>query len=138
MNRIILILSALFLTSNIYGQTDVTPTSVEIGVRGNCGMCKATIEKAALGVDGVQKASWNSETMILKITYASWETDELAIHNAVADSGYDTEKVLAKEQKYKTLPNCCQYDRDAKFKKKKKKTEAPSGSGGHSHSGHSH
>lgn len=29
------------------------------GVRGNCGMCKATIEKAATALEGVSKADWS-------------------------------------------------------------------------------
>ena len=29
------------------------------GVRGNCGMCKTTIEKAAKSLDGVAEANWD-------------------------------------------------------------------------------
>ena len=35
------------------------------GVKGNCGMCKTTIEKAVLKVDGVEEADWGINSKIL-------------------------------------------------------------------------
>ncbi len=37
-----------------------------LDVRGNCGMCKARIEKAAIQVKGVKYAVWQAETEQLK------------------------------------------------------------------------
>ena len=34
----------------------------------------------------------------------------MAIHNAIAASGYDTEKVAGNEEAYDGLPGCCKYD----------------------------
>lgn len=91
------------------------------GVRGNCGMCKATIEKAALGVKGVSKASWNRETKEFTVTYDNNKTNLDAIHNSIAKSGYDTELVTAKSSDYDNLPGCCQYNREMSISKAEEK-----------------
>jgi len=84
------------------------------GVRGNCGMCKRTIEQAA-AVDGVQSAVWNREQKKIDVTYDPATTSEAAIHEAIAAAGYDTDKVKAGESAYHGLHGCCQYDRDMKI-----------------------
>ena len=76
-------------------------------------MCKTTIEKAALSVDGVEEASWSTATKILDIkTKSSLDSIAIKIHQAVADSGYDTELISAMEENYSSLPGCCQYNRE--------------------------
>ena len=40
-------------------------TDLSFGVRGNCGMCKSTIEKAANRVDGVASANWDVDKVTL-------------------------------------------------------------------------
>ena len=89
---------------------DIAMTELSFGVRGNCGMCKKTIEKAAKGVDGVAKATWDVDKKKIDVTFDDSKTDAMAIHNAIAASGYDTEKVSGSEDAYKDLPGCCQYD----------------------------
>ena len=42
-------------------KTEVAVTSATFGVRGNCGMCKSTIEKAVNAIDGVAKANWDKD-----------------------------------------------------------------------------
>ena len=39
------------------------------GVRGNCSMCKATIEKAATSVEGVAKAEWDVNKKKIDISF---------------------------------------------------------------------
>ncbi|WP_417867907.1 heavy-metal-associated domain-containing protein [Xanthomarina gelatinilytica] len=85
-------------------------TDVSFGVRGNCGMCKKTIEKAANGVEGVAKATWDVDKKKIDVSFDDAKTDVMAIHNAIAASGYDTEKVTGSEEAYKNLPDCCKYD----------------------------
>ncbi|WP_159018374.1 heavy-metal-associated domain-containing protein [Algibacter sp. L3A6] len=85
---------------------------VSFGVRGNCGMCKSTIEKAANKVEGVANAVWNVEKKKIDVAFDDTKTDAMSIHNAIAASGYDTDKVLGSEDAYKGLPACCQYDHD--------------------------
>ena len=38
---------------------EVAMKDISFGVRGNCGMCKTTIEKAATSLDGVSAATWD-------------------------------------------------------------------------------
>jgi len=85
-------------------------TSISFGVRGNCSMCKSTIEKAAIGVDGVAEADWNVDQKKIDVTFDTSKTSDMAIHNAIAASGYDTEKVQANTNAYDEIPMCCQYD----------------------------
>ena len=48
----------LFITATAIAQTE----KATISVRGNCGMCKARIEKAAIKTQGVKYAVWQAET----------------------------------------------------------------------------
>lgn len=89
---------------------DMAFTDVSFGVRGNCGMCKKTIEKAANGVEGVAKATWDVDKKKIDVSFDDTKTDVMAIHHAIAASGYDTEKVTGSEEAYKNLPDCCKYD----------------------------
>jgi copper chaperone CopZ len=91
---------------------DMATTDATFGVRGNCGMCKETIEKAAKSVDGVAIANWDKDKKKIDVKFDESKTDMMAIHNAIAASGYDTEKVSADEEAYGKLPECCQYDHD--------------------------
>ncbi|ALJ03905.1 heavy metal transporter [Pseudalgibacter alginicilyticus] len=91
---------------------EIAMTDLSFGVRGNCGMCKSTIEKAANGVDGVASANWDVDKKKIDVSFDDTKTDEMAIHNAIAASGYDTEKVSGSEEAYKDLPGCCQYDHE--------------------------
>ena len=91
---------------------EISSQETSFGVRGNCGMCKTTIENAANSLDGVSSASWNIDQKTLVVSYDSSAVDEMSIHNAIAASGYDTEKVLANLDAYNNLPGCCQYDHE--------------------------
>ncbi|WP_044402986.1 heavy-metal-associated domain-containing protein [Lacinutrix sp. Hel_I_90] len=91
---------------------EVTVTEVSFGVRGNCGMCKNTIEKAANGVEGVASATWDVDKKKIDVSFDDSKTDAMAIHNAIAASGYDTSKVSGNEAAYENLPGCCKYDHD--------------------------
>lgn len=96
-------------------QTTSTAVAVKestFGVRGNCGMCKNTIETAANGVDGVNKAEWDKLRKEIKVSYDGSKTNIDAIHNAIAASGYDTDKVMGDTSAYENLPGCCKYDHE--------------------------
>jgi copper chaperone CopZ len=82
------------------------------GVRGNCGMCKKTIEKAAHSVEGVHEAIWDKGKKKIAVSFDASKTNEMEIQKAIAASGYDTEKVKGELSAYDKLPGCCQYDRD--------------------------
>ena len=85
-------------------------TNLTFGVRGNCGMCKMTIEKAANSVEGVASAIWDVNQKKIDISFGDDKIDAVAIHEAIAASGYDTEQVAGNEEAYDGLPGCCKYD----------------------------
>ncbi|TYB74455.1 heavy-metal-associated domain-containing protein [Bizionia gelidisalsuginis] len=92
------------------GAEDLAMVETTFGVRGNCGMCKETIEKAAKSVAGVSSADWNVDSKTMAVAFDEKATDEMAIHTAIANSGYDTEQVAGNEEAYNELPGCCKYD----------------------------
>ena len=102
---------------------DIAMTDISFGVRGNCGMCKSTIEKAATNVDGVANATWDVDKKKIDVAFDATKTDDLAIHNAIASSGYDTENVMGDLEAYDGLPGCCQYDHDMAMNQSGKKNE---------------
>ncbi|MGY5356142.1 heavy-metal-associated domain-containing protein [Wenyingzhuangia sp. IMCC45467] len=85
-------------------------TSMNVGVRGNCAMCKHTIETAAKEVEGVVAANWSVEKKKIEVSYDNTKTNQADIEKAIAASGYDTENVASNEASYSELPGCCQYD----------------------------
>ncbi|SFU54242.1 Copper chaperone CopZ [Pustulibacterium marinum] len=90
--------------------TDQEMAMATFGVRGNCGMCKKTIETAATGVEGVSKANWDKDKKKIEVSYDDTKTDVASIEKAVAASGYDTENFKGSDTSYENLPACCQYD----------------------------
>ena len=91
---------------------DMAMVDISFGVRGNCGMCKKTIEKAANKVEGVANATWDVDKKKIDVSFDDTKTDAMAIHKAIAASGYDTEKVAGSEEAYSSLPGCCKYEHD--------------------------
>lgn len=87
-----------------------TPKTVktDIKVYGNCGMCKARIEKA-LDRTGIKTATWDSKTKMLSVVYNTGKLSEQQIHNFIAEVGHDTDKAKAKDETYAKLPFCCLY-----------------------------
>ena len=41
---------------------EIITSDLTFGVRGNCGMCKSTIESATMSIEGVDTASWSTES----------------------------------------------------------------------------
>lgn len=94
-------------TTNQVASTDTT-----FGVRGNCGMCKNTIEKAVNSIDGVSSANWDKDKKQINVSFDGSKTNLDAIHKAIANVGYDTDKATGNQGAYDNLPGCCKYDRD--------------------------
>ncbi|WP_028283543.1 heavy-metal-associated domain-containing protein [Olleya marilimosa] len=99
-------------TTTMEVSKEMAMTDLSFGVRGNCGMCKNTIEKAANGVEGVSNANWDVDKKKIDVSFDDTKTNAMAIHNAIAASGYDTEKVAGSEDAYNSLPGCCKYDHE--------------------------
>jgi copper chaperone CopZ len=91
--------------------SDSKVISEQIFVAGNCGMCKARIEKAASDIDGVVSADWDKETKLLNVEFDQSQTDVSKIAIEVAKAGHDTKTSKADNETYEGLPGCCHYDR---------------------------
>ncbi len=100
---LLFILSFSALSLNAQSQIDTS-----LVVNGVCGMCQNTIEKAAK-LEGVEKASWDKNTKILKVSFDSQKVDLEKIYKSVAASGYDTEYLAAPDEAYNSLHSCCMY-----------------------------
>jgi periplasmic mercuric ion binding protein len=102
-------LVCLFLLGTVTVFAGVKTEKIE--VKGNCGMCKTRIEKAAKSVDGVTQAKWSDETKILELVYDDTKTNADKVETAIANVGHDTPLHKATDAAYKSLPGCCKYDR---------------------------
>ncbi len=80
-------------------------------VRGNCGSCKARIEKAAASA-GAESSNWDADTQIVTLNFDPAKTSANLILQKIADVGHDNEKYTSKKDAYSKLPDCCLYDRD--------------------------
>ena len=85
-------------------------TETSFAVKGNCKMCKKTIETSALSLDGVHKANWDVKTKQIDLIYDEQLVELMTIHNTIAASGYSTELVDLNQEAYDNLHLCCQYD----------------------------
>jgi len=81
-------------------------------VAGNCGMCKARIEKISKSILGVSAAEWNKKSKMLTIDFDKSQTNQAAIEKMIADAGHDTKSAKAEDDTYSSLPGCCQYNRE--------------------------
>ena len=104
--KLFTLVSFLFVTTIAFGQKKAET----IKVWGNCGMCKKTIETAAVNA-GATSADWNEETKQLQVSYKAKKTNGDKIQQAIAGAGYDTEKFTADQSVYDQLHGCCKYDR---------------------------
>lgn len=124
-------------TSEVEETEEVAMNVASFGVRGNCTMCKSTIEKAALSVDGVSKAEWHVDHKRIDVNYDDTKADIMDIHKAVAASGYDTDKIGGNEEAYKELPSCCKYDHEMKMSQSEEEMKEMK-EGEEGHEGHDH
>jgi len=81
-------------------------------VRGNCEMCKKTIETALNETSGVAAATYNLSANEAVISFDSTQIDIEALHKTVADAGYETQSTLADPGAYNDLPLCCKKKED--------------------------
>lgn len=113
------------------GTKEIALADVSFGVRGNCSMCKKTIETAVLGVEGVSTANWNVNKKKIDVSFDEAKTNLDAIHTAIAGAGYDTEKMKGDETAYSGLPGCCQYDHTMAMNQMGEGDETKKGHGNH-------
>jgi hypothetical protein len=104
----------LLIVITVSAQEKSKSKSVEVKVSGVCEMCKARIEKAAFKVKGVKSANWHIDNKVLHLIINEHKTDVLTVQTQMASIGHDTEAVLATDDAYNGLHNCCKYDREFK------------------------
>ncbi|MGN0019702.1 MAG: DUF3347 domain-containing protein [Sphingobacterium hotanense] len=102
----IMIISSLTVHAQI---KNATTSTVEI--KGNCAMCKKTIEAAAYEPK-VSKAEWDEDTQQAVLTFNPDKTSEEAILKKIAQAGYDNQSFRAPDDVYAKLHECCLYERD--------------------------
>ena len=102
--------SKLSNNSNAEVIVELMGTETSFGVKGNCKMCKKTIETSALNLDGVHKAEWDVQSKQIDLVYDDQLVELMTIHNAIASSGYATDLVDLNQEAYDNLPLCCKYD----------------------------
>ncbi|WP_188620029.1 heavy-metal-associated domain-containing protein [Flavobacterium suaedae] len=113
MKKLFLLLFVMLFSVTIQAQEKKKKNAkYEIEVKGNCDMCKKRIEKAAFGVSGVKFAEWHDHHQDLHLIIDENKCSIDDVRKAVAKSGHDTDKVKAKDEDYKGLHDCCQYDRE--------------------------
>ena len=107
-----MVISVLLSAVNSFAQIKNAKTET-VKIYGNCGMCKATIEKAG-NVKNVAAVEWNKDTKMAVLNYDDKKTNQDEILKRIALAGYDSEKFLAPDDVYAKLPECCQYKRELK------------------------
>lgn len=100
-----LIILLLFTSLSSAGET-VKDTTFK--VFGNCGMCKARIEKA-MKISDVKKASWDKNTKMLSVSFVTGKITVDSLQKIAASVGHDTEHYKASDEVYNNLPKCCLY-----------------------------
>lgn len=82
--------------------------TAQLAVKGNCEMCKATIEKVAKKA-GATSAVWDIKTKTLQVNFNIEKTSIDHILKNIANAGYDNQKYTAPTSVYTALPACCHY-----------------------------
>ncbi len=112
LSKIVMVIVVLLSSIISFGQIKNVKTE-NVKIYGNCGMCKATIEKAG-NEKKVANVQWNKDTKMATLTYDSRKTNHDEILKRIALAGYDSERFLAPDDVYAKLPECCQYSRELK------------------------
>jgi mercuric ion binding protein len=75
-----------------------------------CGSCVTTITKALKKVNGVKTTKVDVEKKTATVTFASTKTTLSKIEKAIANAGYDANKIKRDPAAYEKLDACCKQD----------------------------
>ncbi|PWI29372.1 ATPase [Flavobacteriaceae bacterium LYZ1037] len=101
------VLLVMLISMSAFSQDKNARATMEVD--GVCNMCKERIEKACIKTKGVKSAVWNVSTHELNLIYDARKTDLNTIENNIAAVGHDTENVIATDEAYNSVHNCCRY-----------------------------
>ena len=120
------VVAITLLLSVVVSNAQIKNVQIEtVKIFGNCAMCETTIEKAG-SLKKIANVDWNKDTKMATLTYDTKKTNQDEILKRIALAGYDSDKFLAPNAAYSKLPECCQYDREAKVAvKTDKKDQEP-------------
>ena len=76
-----------------------------------CGSCAKTITAALDKVEGVDDVNVNIEDKKVHVHYADAKVKVAELEKAIAEAGYDANKVKRNEKAHENLPACCQMER---------------------------
>ena len=110
MKKVVLFVMAIFLSAMSFAQEKNKKLTMEVD--GKCDMCKARIEKAALGVKGVKYALWDIPSHQLSLIIDERKTDPMKIKTALVEVGHDTKELKATDEAYASVHPCCKYRDD--------------------------
>lgn len=99
-------LNDLTTMSGIYTATKGTP--------GSPGSSYLKLTSHAANQKRKVEADWDKTTKMLTVTYDQKATNLDEILQKIADSGYDSDKFRASDEKYQQLHGCCKYERPNK------------------------
>jgi periplasmic mercuric ion binding protein len=85
---------------------------VKIQTSGQCGMCKARIEKALSYEKGIVNSDFDLETKIVTVIYKPSKTNPDKIRIAISKLGYQADEFKADPIAYESLPPCCKLPKD--------------------------
>ncbi|MDA3843881.1 MAG: heavy-metal-associated domain-containing protein [Candidatus Kapabacteria bacterium] len=103
----LLLFVTIFISGALYAAEKVETIKIKTPSV-QCGMCKATIEKALKAVDGVVKSNVDvKETKITTVKYKTDITNPDKIRLAISKAGYVADSVQADKKAYDKLPTCC-------------------------------
>ena len=106
-NLALLLLVTILISGSLYAAEKVKTIKIKTPTV-QCGMCKATIEKALKNVDGVIRSSVDvNKTKITTVKYKTAKTNPDEIRLAISKAGYAADSVKADKKAYDKLPNCC-------------------------------
>jgi copper chaperone CopZ len=117
LNLIFPVFFAFMLSISASAQTNdqskvkmTSPKTESFKVWGQCGMCKARIEKT-VKAEGATSAAWDEKTQMLTVTFDPSKTNRDDLSKKLAAVGHDTENYKAPDDVYAKLPGCCHYER---------------------------
>lgn len=77
-----------------------------------CGSCVTTVTKALKKVPGVKTAKVDLKKKTATVTFASTKVTIDKLEMAIANAGYDANKVKRNPEAYEKLDACCKTDKD--------------------------
>ena len=97
-----------FLTFSVNVHAQSKTQVVQILTNAECGKCEKIIESKLNYIKGVSYADLDVSTKVLEIKFNSKHINLEELKQHISDLGYDADDVVAREDKQKLLPACCQ------------------------------